>query len=304
VTPLDEAAAALAPLFGRTPFELRYAPDGGAAVRAVGGPVAPRHAEPAPPEAPWVVQARCGDAVGWLLAAEPPADEGRPGALLQEVVAHHTALRLQRLAAERSALSADLLEHLTHRLRTDVSTLGSVAEGAARSLFAPSELASLPAALAEVCDTAQGELSAAREFMTVLDPQAPVAPEPLVETLEAELAVAGAEATVADGAAERARTRIPGAGWRACAQRLAEALAGDERLAGARLEVTPDAEGWRVGTAARTGEPLPWLGRVPDGLAAAGRLAVAAGGAVRAALDRDNRLSIALTVPAAASVDE
>src|SRR5919198_990267 len=63
--------------------ELRFDLAGRAAVRVAGGPVAPRHVEPVPPPAPWVIEARCGDAAGWLLGHAPlggPLRWGRGGA--------------------------------------------------------------------------------------------------------------------------------------------------------------------------------------------------------------------------------
>jgi hypothetical protein len=301
VIPFEHAAVALAPLFGPAAFELRYALDGRAAVRVAGGRVAARHAEPPPPGARWVAEARCGEAAGWLLAVAPPQDAERAGAVLEHAVARHTALRLQRLAAQRAALGADLLERLTHRLRTDVSTLQTVAAGAAAGLFDAAELADLPAGIATVCATAQDELSAARGVMTALAPEAPAQAEPLLETLRAELEAAGAAATIAGVAGERPHALVPGAGWSACARLLAEALAGDERLAGAQLQVAADADGWRVSAGHGCGAPQPWTGRALGALAAAGHLAAAAGGAACAQLLPDGRLSVTLTVPAAPS---
>jgi hypothetical protein len=300
--PFGEAAAALAPLFGATAFELRYALDGGAAVRVSGGPLAARHAEAAPPPAPWIARARCGEAAGWLLAAAPPTAPDRAGALLERAVARHSALRLQRLAVQRAALEADLLERLTHRLRTDVSTLQAVAEGAAAGVFDAAELGALPAEIAGVGAGAQRELSAAREVMTALAPTAPAAPEPLLETLRGELEASGAAVEVAHSGDERPRVLVPGAGWSACARLLAAALASDERLAGALVEVAAHPDGWRVRAGrAGPGEARPWTGRALGELAAAGHIAAAAGGSAHAEQLPDGGLRIALTMPAAAS---
>ena len=225
----SEAVAALAPLFGGTDFELRYALDGRAAVRAIGGPLAPRHAEAVPPPAPWVAEARCGDAAGWLLAAAPPADPERARAELERIVERHSALRLQRLAAQRAALEADLLDQLTHHLRTDVSTLQAVAEGAAAGLFDAAELGELPAEIAGVGAAAQRRLSGAREVMTALAAEARTAPEPLLETLRDELEAAGATNAVADveGESRTCWSRAPdGARARGCWRRRCGAMTG------------------------------------------------------------------------------
>lgn len=298
----DDAAAALAPLFGSACFELRYGLDGRAAVRVHGGPLAPRHAEAVPPAAPWVAEARCGAAAGWLLAVAPPSDPEHARAVLERVVERHSALRLQRLAAERAALAADLLERLTHRLRTDVSALQAVAEGAVAGLFEPGELAELPAEIAAVGSTAQRELSAAREVMTALAPEAPAAPEPLLETLRAELEAAGARVAVAGAGGERPYVLVPGAGWSAGARLLAQALAGDQRLAGAALEVAADPDGWTVRAGRRgAGAPQAWTGHGLGALAAAGHIAAAAGGAAYAERFEDGGLRVELTLPAAPS---
>ena len=301
---MSEAATALAPLFGAIPFELRYAlGGGGAAVRVGGGPVAPHHAEAAPPGAPWVAEARCGDATGWLLAAAPPPDPEQARAALASAVDRHTALRLQRLVALRAALEADLLERLTHRLRTDVSTLQTVAEAAAGGLFEAAELAALPSDIAAVGREAQRRLSAAREVMTVLAPASPASPEPLLGTLRAELDSAGADIVVSGVQDEQPRVLVPGAGWSACARLLAGALAADERLAGAGLQVSEDPGGWRVRTGrAEPGEPLAWTGQaIGDAAAAAGHLTAAAGGSARAERLADGGLRLELTLPAAPS---
>ncbi len=297
----SEAAAALAPLFGGAALELRYALDGGAAVRAFGGPVAPRHAEAVPPPAPWVAQARCGNAAGWLLGGAPPSDPERAGAFLERVVERHSAVRLQRLAAQRAALEADLLERLTHDLRTDVSTLQTVAEGAAAGVFDAAELGELPAEIAAVGAAAQRRLSAAREVMTALA-AAPAAPEPLLETLRAELEAAGAEIRVADVDGELPQVLVPGAGWSACARLLAEALGSDDRFAGATVEVAPHPDGWTVCAGrAGAGQPQPWTGRVIGALAGAGHTAAAGGGSAHAERLADGGLRVVLTVPAAVS---
>jgi signal transduction histidine kinase len=300
--PFSEAAALLRPLFGATAFELRYALDGRAAVRAFGGPLAPRHAEDVPPPAPWVAEARCGYAAGWLLAAAPPADPERASALLGRAVDRRSALRLQRLAAQRAALEADLLERLTHRLRTDVSTLQAVAEGAAAGLFDPADLVELPAEIAAVGVAAQRQLSAAREVMTALAPEAPATAEPLLETLRDELEAAGARVCVADVPGEQPRVLVPGAGWSACARLLAEPLARDARLAGATLEVSAHPDGWSVRAGrAGAGMPQPWAGRALDALAGAGHIVAAAGGSAHAERLEDGGLRVALAIPAAPS---
>src|SRR4051794_30173768 len=146
-------------------FELRYDRTGRAAVRIAGGPVAPRHVEPVPPPAPWVAEARCGAAAGWLLAAAPPPDPDAAQALLQRAVERETALRLQAAARELAPLAAELLERLTHRLRTDVTTLQAVADGAINGLFEPADLELLPGELERTGREALRRLSGAREVM-------------------------------------------------------------------------------------------------------------------------------------------
>src|SRR5262245_3404246 len=115
--------------------ELRYDLHGRCAVRVAGGPVSPCHAEAVPPRAPWRAQARCGAAAGWLLAPAPPADPERARAELERLVAARTALALQRRAAAWAAMGSDLLERLTHRLRTDVMALQVATEAASLGLL-------------------------------------------------------------------------------------------------------------------------------------------------------------------------
>src|SRR5689334_25296902 len=100
-------------------IEVRFDLAGRAAVRVAGGPAAPRHVEPVPPPAPWVAQARCGAATGWLLAREAPADPEALQERLQHAVDRETAVRWQAAGQAVAPLAADLLERLTHRLRTD-----------------------------------------------------------------------------------------------------------------------------------------------------------------------------------------
>ena len=149
-------------------FELRFDLAGRAAVRVAGGPVAPRHVEPVPPPAPWVAEARCGTATGWLLAHAAPADPDGARARLQRAVERETALRLQAAAQAAAPLAADLLERLTHRLRTDVTSLQAVADGAIKGLFEPEDLELLPGELERTGREALRRLSGAREVMAVL----------------------------------------------------------------------------------------------------------------------------------------
>ena len=195
-------------------FELRFDLAGRAAVRVAGGPVAPRHVEPVPPPAPWVIEARCGDAAGWLLAHAAPADPEAARMRLERAVEREAAARLQAAARQLAPLAADLLERLTHRLRTDVTTLQAVADGAVKGLFEPADLELLPGELERSGREAQRRLTAAREVMGVLTPGARSAPEPIEATLRTELAAAGREAD--DHADPPARFRgrsIPGPGW-------------------------------------------------------------------------------------------
>jgi signal transduction histidine kinase len=295
-----EAARALAPLLER--FELRFSLDGRAAVRALApaGPVAPRHAEPPDPAAPWSARAACGEAVGWLLAGRAPADEAAARDALQRAVERHSSLLLQRVAAQRGAMAAALLDATTHRLRTDISALQAIAEGALAVPFDDDERPQVRAEVGEVGADAQRRLSAVREVMASLDPAAELVPEPLLAVLEAELDGAGVAIAVDGPAGERPAALVPGAGWSACARLLAAALASDGRLAGAALTVRPHPDGWSVAAGAGDGPPVAWTERALGELAHAGMIAVAAGGSA-AASESEARLRVELTVPAAPS---
>jgi hypothetical protein len=281
---------AFAPLFPTAPFELRFDLAGRAAVRVAGGPVAVRHVEPVPPVAGWVIEARCGAAAGWLLADAAPADPSRALALLERWVERNAALRLEAAAREASAMGADLLERLTHRLRTDVATLAAVADGAIAGHFDPGDVDGLPEELGRTSREALRRLSGAREVMSALDPGSRRAPEAILDTLRVELEAAGREdaVTVTGPSGETPLTLIPGAGWAACARRLAA----DERLG--VFAVGPDPAGWRV-TAAASGRPVEWREQVVGELAHVGHIVAAAGGSAVAT----DPFGVALTVPAA-----
>jgi hypothetical protein len=300
LTSLTSAAPLLEPLFADARFELRFSLGGNAAVRVLGGPVAARHAEPPDPPAPWSVRAACGEAVGWLLAERAPADEAAARDALQRTVDRHSSLLLQRIAAQRGELAADLLETVTHRLRTDISALQVIAEGALAAPFEAGERSQVRAEVAKVGAEAQRRLSAAREVMASLHPAAERAPEPLIDTLERELDGAGVEVAVAGVDGEVPMVIVPGPGWSACARLLAGALAGDARLAGATVAVRAHPHGWAIALGEPAGDPVPWTERSLGELAHAGAIAVAAGGAAQAA-ERDGRLRVELTVPAAPS---
>ena len=232
------------------PFELRYALHGRAAVRvhAPRGPVAARHVEPPDVTAPWIATARCGDAAGWLLAgAAPVGGADRARAALRSVVDRHTALELQQLETARAAFAADLLEALTHRLRTDVSTLQAVAEGALAGIFTPDELEQIPAELKSAGGEAQRRLSQAREVMGALHPEAPWRAEPVAGALEAELEGAGAALRVLGVNGEVPLALGRGTGWSACARLLAAALARDTRLGGEQAVVDGGRRSRRLG---------------------------------------------------------
>ena len=240
-------AEAMAGQFGTTPFELRYDVFGRCAVRVAGGGVLERHVEPAP-AAPFALQERCGTAVGWVLAAAAPDDPERVGALLRTAVAQRTALVRERQARALAALAAELLEALTHRLRTDVMTLSTVAEGALQGMLG-GDTGDVIAELRRTGAEAQRRITAAREVMTVLAAGPDAEPERVAATLRAELEGAGRDPDAVSGAdGEEAWTRIGGAGWAACAR----ALAADERWSA--FAVAPDPEGWRV-TAEAAGRP-------------------------------------------------
>jgi hypothetical protein len=297
-----EAASALVPLLDGARFELRFSLGGQAAVRALApaGPVAGRHAEPPDPAAPWTARAACGEAVGWLLAERAPADEALAHDVLERAVERHSSLLLQRIAAQRGGMAADLLEALTHRLRTDISALQAIAEGALAAPFEDDERQQVRAEVGDVGVEAQRRLSAVREVMLSLHPGAARDAEPLVDALERELDGAGVATAVAAPAGERPAALVPGAGWSACARLLAAALASDGRLAGASLAVRAHPDGWAVVAGERAGDPVAWTERALGELAHAGMIVVAAGGSA-SATQHDGRLRVELTVPAAPS---
>jgi signal transduction histidine kinase len=299
------AARTLAPRFEDARFELRFSLGGHAAVRMLAprGAVAPRHAEVPDPAARWSTRAACGEAVGWLLADRVPAGEEAARDALQRAVERHSSLVAQRIAAARGAMAADLLEAATHRLRTDISALQVIAEGALAVPFEEDERPQVRAEVGEVGAEAQRRLSALREVMRSLHPGAARSAEPLVDTLARELEGAGVEIEtgVAAAAGEQPMALVPGAGWSACARLLAAALASDAQLAGAGVVVAPHPDGWSVTAGGEAGgEPVAWTERALGELAHAGMIAVAAGGSAGAA-ERDGRLRIELTVPAAPS---
>lgn len=274
-------------------LELRFDLAGVAAVRVAGGPVAARHVEPAPPEAPWVAEARCGTARGWLLAAHPPADPGAAQDYLERAVAERAAHELQALGARTAALGVEAVGRLVHRLSTDVMTLQTVAEAALRELFDAADRESLPGELERTGREAQRRLTDMRAILGVLAALTPRAPEPIAETLRDELEGAGRTATVTAPDDEIALTRIPGVGWAGAAQRLAE----DARLG--NFTVTPDTTGWRLSAGAPTGEPVEWAEPELGALAHAGHLVVAAGGSALAVRDLGGELGVSLVLPAA-----
>jgi hypothetical protein len=299
----------LAGLFPDAPFELRFSLSGQSAVRLLAprGPVAPRHAEGPTPPAPWSASARCGSAVGWLLAERPPVHARWAEEVVQRTVERHAALVLQRRAAHQGALAAELLERMTHGLRTDVVTLQAVAEGLMQGLVEPDELERLPGELAGVGAAAQRRLSAADEVGSALGRADVRSAEPVEETLRAEVEGAGLRVAVAGVAAERAMALVPGAGWAACARRLAAALAGDARLGGERaaIAVCPHPDGWAITAGSRdpSAAPVAWAESAVGELVVAGQIAAAAGGSASAVAGCTGRLEIELVVPAAPSGD-
>lgn len=273
-------------------WELRYDVHGRCAVRVAGGEVMARHVE-AVPSAPWMIEARCGTARGWLLATTAPDDPEREASRLEAEVTRRTALARERQALALAALDGDLIERLTHRLRTDVMTLGAVAEGALEGVFAD-EAEAVIAELRRTSQEAQRRMTVAREVMTVLAGERG-APEPIAATLRAEIEGAGRDVVVVAGD-EEAWTLIPGAGWGACAR----VLAADDQSAA--FAVAPDEWGWRV-TATRRGDatgggasaadesPGPAGAWSRSDAASAAHMVVAAGGSVAGS---------ALILPAAA----
>jgi hypothetical protein len=200
---------------------------------------------------------------------------------------------------------ADALEALTHRLRTDVSTLQAVAEGALSGAFEPDESEAVIEEVRGVGAEAQRRLSDAREVMTTLAAHGQDRQEPLVDVLCAELEGAGVSAPVSSVDGEHPVALVPGAGWEAIARRIAAGLAEDPRL---RRDVTtvavvPDPEGWRVtaGGAAPVVRAAAWSRHALGSLAHAGELAVAAGGSAYAAHLEGDGLRLELAVPAGPS---
>jgi hypothetical protein len=226
-------------------MELRFDLVGRCAVRVSGGPVAARHAESVPPVAPWCLSARCGRATGWLLAESEPDEAAL--ARLELEVARRTALELQRRASSLAALGAAAVERFTHRLRADVAALQSVA-----GLAVDSE--EVREAVESTGREAQQRLTAARELMGVLDPEARLEPEPVASVLRDALRPG---ASVVEPEGECAQAFIPGPGWEACARLLASTPA-------RAYVIEPDPAGWRVSADAD--------------LRLAGLLVVAAGG--------------------------
>lgn len=221
--------------------EVRYDAFGRCAVRVGGGlRVLARHVEPLPLAAPWSLEARCGAAAGWLLAEHAPDDVQAARAWLEREVAQRTARVTQRRLEQLAAQQGELLERLTHRLRTDVTTLQAVADGALLGAFGADEQAEIGAQVGAAAAEAQRRLTAAREVMGVLTPASSRGPEPVAATLRAELEGAGRAATVTVEGDEEPFTLIPGPGWAACARRLATA---DGPTA---FTISPHEHGWCV----------------------------------------------------------
>jgi signal transduction histidine kinase len=272
-------------------MELRYDLHSRCAVRVSGGPVAARHAEAAPPDAPFVATARCGGAMGWLLSRAEP-DELAIERFEREVE-RRTAHERERLARAGAAMTVDAVERLVHRLRTDVMTLQSSAELAFAGLLEPSE--ELTRELTRAGQEAQRRLTFARRTVSGLEPRARLEPEPIARTLEEELEGAGRRARVHAVLDEQAQALIPGAGWGFCAQ----LFAADARLTAFAIEPCP--LGWRVIGGTQTGEPVDWTERAVGELVHAGHVIVAAGGAATAQRAQDGTLRIVVEVPAAPS---
>jgi hypothetical protein len=288
--------------------EVRFSLSGRCAVRlaAPRGPVAPRHAEPPEPAAPWTARARSGRATRWLLAAAPPEDPKHARAMLTRIVERQTAHALSALARQSRVIAADVLDGLTHRLRTDVGALQAVAEGLLAGAVEPAERVGLPEQLRMVGRDAQDHLSAARELMSTLAPEAPDAAEPVVDVLRGELGAAGLPPAVGPPDREHAMAHVPGVGWTVCAREIAGALATDPRLGGeaAEVHVTPDPYGWAVTVgdpAARHAVAVDWTEAELGPIAAAGRLAAAAGGWVAAWRGPGESLVVRIVTPAAPS---
>jgi hypothetical protein len=296
---MDDGWSEVLAALGGVRGELRFSLSGGAAVRVFGGPVARRHAEPPDVAAPWTARADCGAAAGWLLAEAPPADEAAAVAALGHAVDGHTARLLQSVARRRGEIVGDLLERLVHRLRTDVSSLQIVADGALAGGFDGDEREPVRSELRGVAEAAQRRLGAMSAVREAMDPATARVPEALAGVLED----AGVAVSVRGAAGERAVTALRGSGWSTCARLLAAALSGDGPLAGGAVVVEPDALGWAVtaGAPDGAGAPCRWTEGALGELAYAGGIAVAAGGDASAERVGDERLRVRLVVPAAPS---
>lgn len=226
--------------------------------------------------------------------------------MLARIVERRFAHAQAALARQARALAADVLDGLTHRLRTDVGALQTVAEGLLAGAAEPAERAALPGQLERVGRDAQQQLSAARELMSALSPEAGGAVEPIVEVLRDELDAAGVHLAVGAPEGELAMADVPGVGWTACAREIAGALSSDERLGGgaAVVRVLPDPFGWAVTAGdpvALAGEPVGWTAAGVGPIVAAGRLVAAAGGRVAARRGDGESLVVRIVAPAAPS---
>jgi hypothetical protein len=202
-------------------------------------------------------------------------------------------------------MQADLLEVLTHRLRTDVSTMQAVAEGALAGVFEQDERDEVGAEIAAVGSEAQRRVAAAREVMSTLAARGEEREEPILRVLSEELEIAGVRAAVRADKGEEAMARVPGAGWAACARRVARALRTDERLGAhdARLAIEPDPSGWRltVGPDGRAAGEVQWSRHTLGELVHAGEILTAAGGDASAVKVDGGGLRITFVIPAAPS---
>ena len=238
----DEFAA----LFGPARFELRFDLAGRAAVRVAGGPVAPRHVEPVPPAG------AVGDRGALrrrrrLVARRCRAGRSRPGG---------TAARALRRARGGAAPAG--------RRRGRRRPWARSCWSGSRTGCGPTSrrCRRWPTGRSPACSTrrtwkgcrrssgattreALRRLSGVREVMTVLDPESRRAAR--ADRRDAARRARG-RGPRRDRDGDRARggetplTLIPGAGWGACARRLAA----DERFD--MFAVGPDSGGWNVTT--------------------------------------------------------
>ena len=255
-------------------FELRFDLAGRAAVRVAGGPVGPATRRDGP--AAGAVGDRGALRRRGRLAARARGPRRPRGGAQAARAGRRTRGRHAPAgggARQLAPLAADLLERLTHRLRTDVTTLQAVADGAVKGLFEPADLELLPGELERSGREAQRRLTAAREVMGVLTPGARSrARADRGDAARPSSRPPAAKPRSRGPAGEIPRTLIPGPGWAACARRpgrrpaARECSNSDRTGAGGPLRSGAD------------GTPVEWTERTVGELAHVGHIVAAAGG--------------------------